>query len=274
MQKADNEVRAREDEAEIQRQACRDALQRLQTALAQAENHLEELKDPTAKSWSLRESAEEIVMAIEMAGTVLQNLLRDEYLPGEYHFAPLDLRAIVASAVALAEPLAARRNLRLGLSLTPDHMPISLPASPIHLQQAFRNLLHNAVVYSRRAGEPGASGPPPGDGCVTIHGAYADQGYRITIENFGPGICEEEYERIFEAGYKGELRLRERGTGAGLGLALTKQVIEKHRGWIRVQSKPAGEPAADASRPYLTRFTIWLPLTQPTTTGPAIRLVK
>jgi signal transduction histidine kinase len=270
MQKADNEVRAREDEAEIQRQACRDALQRLQTALAQAENHLEELKDPTAKSWSLRESAEEIVTAIELAGTVLQNLLRDEYLPGEYHFAPLDLRAIVASAVALAEPLAARRKLRLQVSLTPDHMPIFLPASRIHLEQAFKNLLHNAVVYSSRDAE---SGPADG-GSVTIHGGHADQGYRITIENLGPGILEAEYERIFEPGYRGELRRRERATGAGLGLALTKQVVEEHRGWIRVHSNPVGEPAPDAGRPYLTRFTIWLPLTQPAATGPAIRLVK
>lgn len=261
------ELQARKHEDEIRRLACHDVLLRLQAALAQAENHLEELKDPTTKSWSLLDSAEEIVTTIELAGTVLQNMMQGEYLPEEYQFERLDLRDFIMAAISLAQPLAERKNILIHPRITPENMSIALQASPVHLQQAFNNLIHNAVKYSYRAGES--------DGRqVGIRGSYAEQGYRIVIENHGIGILEEEYERIFEPGYKGILRQQERRTGSGLGLPLTRQIIEKHGGRIGVSSEPIGEPKRDNPCPYLTRFTVWLPLTQPTQTGPAIRLVK
>jgi signal transduction histidine kinase len=249
-----------QQEQTIQRLGSHDALQRLQAALAQAENHLEELKDPTAKSWSLRESAEGIVTAIELSGAVLRNLMQGDYLPEEYQFESLDLRELLMAAVTRALPLATRRSLHIHPRLAPEHMPIKLPASSLHLQQAFINLVHNAVKYSYRAVEPG----------VLIRGAYTEQGYQVTIANQGAGILPDEYERIFEPGYQGVLGREAGGGGLGLGLSLVQQVIEKHRGRIAVQSEAPDEPA----RGYRTQFTIWLPLTQPTPSGPLIRLVK
>ncbi|MGH9837415.1 MAG: sensor histidine kinase [Blastocatellia bacterium] len=261
------ELQARRREESVRGLAYHDVQLQLQAALAQAENHAEELKDPTAKSWSLRESAEELVTTIELAGAVLQNLMQGEYLPEDYLFEQLDLRRIVRSAISLAQPMAERKNITIRPHLAPENMPIMLQVSPIHLQQAFNNLIHNAVKYSYRGGEYGGRQ-------VGIRGSYAEQGYRIVIENHGIGILEEEYDLIFEPGYKGLLRQKERLTGSGLGLPLTRQIIEKHKGKIGVCSEPAGEPARDQTHPYLTRFTVWLPLTQPGQAGPAIRLVK
>ncbi len=261
------ELRARKHEESVRRLAYHDVQLRLQAALAQAENHSEDLKDPTSKSWSLRDSAEELVTTIELAGTVLQNLMQGEYLPDDYLFEQLDLREIITSAISLAQPMAERKYITIRPLIAPENMRIMLQASSIHLQQAFNNLIHNAVKYSYRGGEYGGRQ-------VSVRGTYAEQGFRIVIENYGIGILEEEYDRIFEPGYKGILRQKERRTGSGLGLPLTMQIIEKHRGRIGVESEPMGDPARDKTCPYLTRFTVWLPLTQPNQAGPAIRLVK
>ena len=240
---------------EIRTAAYHDVQLRLQAALAHAADHLEEIKEPTARSWYLQESAERVVNSIELAGTVLHNLMRGEYLPEDYHFENLDLRDILAKAMSIAHPLAQQKNINIQHEIEPVKMRIMLQASTVHLQQAFNNLMHNAVKYSYRASKYGGRH-------IMIRGFYAEHGYKIVINNFGVGILEEEYEKIFEPGYKGKLRENEYRTGSGLGLSLTKQIIEKHQGRICVKSIPKWESPDDKSHPYLTEFTVWLPLTQ------------
>jgi signal transduction histidine kinase len=198
-----------------------------------------------------------VVSSIELAGTVLHNLMRGEYLPEDYHFENLDLRDILTKAISIVHPLAQQKNINIQPEVEPARMRIMLQASSIHLQQAFNNLLHNAVKYSYRASKYGGRH-------VTIRGFYAEHGYKVAISNFGVGILEEEYEKIFEPGYKGKLREKEYRTGSGLGLSLTEQIIEKHRGRIGVKSIPMGESSDDKTHPYLTEFEVWLPLTQMT----------
>lgn len=250
------ELRVRKQEESVRKSAYHDVQLRLQAALAQAENHLEELKDPTAKNWYLRESADRVVNSIELAGAVLHNLMRGEYLPEDYRFEQRDLRNIIMDAIALAHPLAEQKNISIHHEITPEYMRIMLQASSVHLQQAFNNLVHNAVKYSYR-------GSGYGGRHVTIRGFYAKQGYQVVIGNYGVGILRDEYEKVFEPGYKGKLRQKEYRTGSGQGLPLTKEIIERHKGRISVSSNPASDPETDKNCPYLTEFTIWLPLTQP-----------
>lgn len=264
---SNQERHVRKYEEAARKLAYHDVQLRLQSALAQAENHVEEVRSQDARSWEITESAVNLLKTIELAGTVLQNLMQGEYLPDEYEFRQINLREIITSAIALANPMASQRHIVIRTTIHPDRLPIVLQGSVIHLQQAFNNLIHNAVKYSHRGSELKTVE-------VSVRGSFANHGYQLFIENYGIGILPEEYDRIFEPGYKGILRQRERQTGSGLGLPLTKEIIEKHLGKISVRSEPDRFATEQGDTPYLTTFSVWLPLTQPGGIEPMLRLVK
>jgi len=94
------------------------------------------------------------------------------------------------------------------------------------LASALENLIRNALSFS------------PEKGRVEIH-LYKEGGeIVIQVKDEGPGIPEDELQRIFEPFYRVE-EARERGRGGtGLGLAITRRAIEKHRGHIRASNHP------------------------------------
>ena len=119
-----------------------------------------------------------------------------------------------------------------GQSLLMD-LPPSLPrvwADEARLRQVMLNLLSNACKFT------------PEGGSITIR-AKADNGNLVVeVKDTGPGVTEEEQLRLFQPYYRTE-RDRERLSGLGLGLALSKTLVELHKGQIWVESK-RGEGAA------------------------------
>ncbi len=104
---------------------------------------------------------------------------------------------------------------------------------PQRLRQALDNLIANAVVHSGS------------DDAVVVRGV-ADEALRISVSDAGVGIAPEEQERIFDIG----VRLGTASGGYGIGLALTRAIVEGHGGALAVTSTP-GDGAS---------FTIVLPL--------------
>ncbi|HZU06340.1 MAG TPA: ATP-binding protein [Chloroflexota bacterium] len=139
----------------------------------------------------------------------------------EYH----DLRAIVAAAFQIAEPVAGRRGIRLCFDA-----PAALP--PVYVDrdrvlQVITNLLSNAVQLS-----------PPGE-TVRVAALPADGMLEISVADRGPGVPPAYREAIFEKfvrveGHPG------RGEGTGLGLFVSRQIIEHHGGRIWVVDHPGG----------------------------------
>lgn len=226
---------------------------------AELEDELKPVRELRGAETSLdwfRMAAKNVEAKCKGVSMVLQSLMRGEYLPEDYRFRQQDLRNLITAAISLVHPFAQQKNVVIREEIKPEHLKIMVQASQVHLQQAFNNLVHNAVKYSFR-------GSKYGDRRVEVRGFYAEHGFKLQISNYGIGILEDEYERVFEEGYKGKLRLEEYRTGSGQGLALTKRIIEKHNGTIAVHSQPVGDPQTDVNCPYLTEFTVWLPLTQP-----------
>lgn len=121
-----------------------------------------------------------------------------------------------------------------------DTLTESLPmkADTQRLIVALRNIISNALKYSD------VNNPP-----VKVSVFPDDDGVRVVVKDHGIGIPQEALEKIFEPFYRtDESRTRATG-GYGLGLALTKSIIEAHGGMIRAKSKE-GEG---------TTITIWLP---------------
>ncbi len=135
----------------------------------------------------------------------------------------------------------------------------NIEMSLFDLELAFKNLVHNAVKYSYSS----LSGQSTTQVYVKITGRWADakqSRYSIQIQNYGVGILPEEIEQrlIFQPYQRGEQSSDRSRTGAGLGLAYVRQIIEDlHHGTIDVTSEP------QSGRAYLTTFTVTLPVKQP-----------
>ena len=107
------------------------------------------------------------------------------------------------------------------------------------LKQVVLNLAANAIQYT------------PQDGDVFISLAKVGDQARISVWDTGPGIPPEDLPHIFERFYRAEKsRTRSRASGFGLGLSITKWIVEHHNGRIEVESKEGKG----------TTFVIWLPL--------------
>lgn len=98
----------------------------------------------------------------------------------------------------------------------------ALHADSLRLRQALDNLIANALVHG-------------GHEVDVVVSAVADGGdLVISVEDSGPGILEADQARIFDAG----VRLATGAAGTGLGLALTRTIVEAHGGTVEVRSRP------------------------------------
>lgn len=122
-------------------------------------------------------------------------------------------------------------------------IPSNLPAvevDPLRLAQVVGNLLSNAIKYT------------PAGGTVSVSAGTAEGNIWIKVSDTGPGIPNEELDKIFTPFYRSahEKRISQ---GMGLGLSIARDLVEAHEGRLEVQSQPG----------LGSQFTIWLPLTTP-----------
>jgi two-component system sensor histidine kinase ChvG len=118
------------------------------------------------------------------------------------------------------------------------------------LSQVINNLLDNAISFS----------PPGGKILVTVRHIAKSKDIEITVEDEGRGIQPENFERVFERFYTDRPDHEEFGQNSGLGLNISRQIVEAHNGriWAENRNAPAGD---GKSEPKIlgARFTIRLP---------------
>ena len=137
-------------------------------------------------------------------------------------FELLDMRPLLQNMVTELLPVANEKRQSLTLDIPPS-IPI-VKADRQRLEQVLLNLLTNAIKFT---GE---------DGKIQVRLTKKDADLIVEVKDDGPGITEEEQARIFEPYYRVEAD-RQRFTGLGLGLAVSKQLVELHGGRMRVESE-------------------------------------
>jgi signal transduction histidine kinase len=141
----------------------------------------------------------------------------------ELQVAPFSLPATLERGVVIVRERAIRGDVRL--SLVPDSGVDTVVGDERRVRQVVFNLLTNAVKFT-----------PPG-GTITVGAAQVDGEVRVSVTDDGPGIAPEDQARIFEEFQQAAAGKQER-EGTGLGLALSKRLVELHGGRIWVESEP------------------------------------
>ena len=137
----------------------------------------------------------------------------------ENEFKAIDLSVVLNDVVELYEPLCDEKQINIHFSPT----SFELEGDRNLLFQAFANILDNAVKFT----------PKKGDIRIEM-----DANRQIVISDNGPGVAEEERERVFNRLYRGESSRT--SPGAGLGLSLVAAVVQLHNGSIELEDAKPG----------------------------------
>ncbi len=143
----------------------------------------------------------------------------------------VDLREIVGRVRSDLARVLAGHNLVVDI---PRDLPM-LDVDPVLIGQAIGNVLENAAKYA-----PSASS-------ITLFARKDPRGLRIEIADQGPGIPEDERERVFDAFHRVS-RGDSHPAGTGLGLAIVRGLVEAHGGTVSAHPDPGGEGAIIAMR--------------------------
>jgi len=131
----------------------------------------------------------------------------------------VDAHSLLRNAVEICQADIDHKNLSLETSLAAEK--VCLEADPARLQQIFWNLIKNAVKFT------------PAGGRLAIRTANSDGQLRVEVSDSGMGIDAETLPKIFNAFEQGE---RTRLGGLGLGLAISKALVETHHGKLTAES--------------------------------------
>ena len=138
---------------------------------------------------------------------------------------PIDVRALLEGVIAAFQPAADSMGLSLTLSVPEGAQPEAVMGDSEKLEVILTNLLGNAIKFTERGG------------AIEARLCYLPGALEIAVSDNGPGIPESEQPHIFERFRRVESPSRKEG-GAGIGLALVKELVELHGGTVRVDSVP------------------------------------
>ncbi|HEX3180764.1 MAG TPA: sensor histidine kinase [Beijerinckiaceae bacterium] len=175
---------------------------------------------------------------------------------------PLDLSVMLEAVVSMANQATNGHNVTVTLKV--EEPPEEFPDAPWVIQghdsrlgQVCNNLIDNARSFS----------PEGGSVRVTLRAAELpgnedemQPGYEIIIDDNGPGIPAHAFERIFERFYTDRPN-HGFGQNSGLGLAISRQIIEAHGGRIQATNRTAAPTGNSLEGEILgARFIVWLPI--------------
>ncbi|KAF0107031.1 MAG: two-component sensor histidine kinase [Anaerolineaceae bacterium] len=226
-----------------QREFVANVSHELKTPLTSIQGFAQALQDGTADTDESRRHAAQVIQ--EEAGRMhrlvldLLDLARLDAGTADLQRAPLDLPALLHSVAEKFDPQARAAGVTIRVEMA------ALPAvtgDGDRLAQVFTNLVDNALAYT------------PAGGSITLRAAADGSTVRVEVADTGAGIPADALAHIFDRFYQADpSRPGGRKHGAGLGLAIAREIAAAHGGTISVRS----EPGAGST------FTVSLPLTTP-----------
>jgi signal transduction histidine kinase len=198
----------------------------LRTPLASIQAMLEALEDGLAEPERYLPALREQVERLRVLVDDLFELARIDAgaLTLELREAPLS--ALVDSCLRGLEAEALTRRIRLGADVDAQ---VTVLCAPEQVERVLFNLLTNALRHT------------PSDGTVAVRAESRAREVEVTVEDTGDGLEPEAVTRMFDRFWRGDrARTSRAGTGAGLGLAIARGLVEAHGGRIWAEARPGG----------------------------------
>ncbi|GAB3544748.1 sensor histidine kinase [Arthrobacter tumbae] len=168
---------------------------------------------------------------------LVSNLLASASGAASVHLRPTDLTGLVEHSIESAWP----QTAGTGVTLTADVPDILWTTSdPLRIRQVLDNLISNAIKYS------------PDGGTVTVRARQHSDAALLEVQDTGIGMSPNETTQVFGKFFRTTAARESSIPGVGLGLSITKAIVDSHGGTIRCSSQPGAG----------TTFTVTLPLHQ------------
>jgi signal transduction histidine kinase len=136
-------------------------------------------------------------------------------------FAPCELSRIVRDAIESIRPVAAQRDIRF---IVPSLPEVQLIADAFRLRQVVDNLLSNAVKYNVQSGR------------ITVTLETTGSSVDLRITDTGRGMTDDEKKNLFDRFYRADSVRGSNVHGTGLGLNISRDIVHKHGGVLRIES--------------------------------------
>ena len=158
----------------------------------------------------------------------------------ELDLSKVKVKDLLEDSLVMIKEKALKHNIELKSHIETDLEGLQIRADERKLKQIMFNLLSNAVKFT------------PDGGTITVEGRKDRKEFIISVSDTGIGIAPKERKKVFEDFYQAGGSMKDKPPGTGLGLPITKRIVEMHGGRIWVESKGLGKGS---------RFTFTLPIT-------------
>ncbi|MHA1536433.1 MAG: stimulus-sensing domain-containing protein [Alphaproteobacteria bacterium] len=211
------------------------------TSLRSAVETAARITDPARQ----RKLMDIILQDVQRLDRLITDISKASRLDAELQRAPMaaiDVRRLLAVLVEVEGAATGPKDPKLRLSLPPDDVELVVVGVEDRLVQVLRNIVANAKTFN-----------PPG-GAIVVGARLEGSLVTITIDDRGPGIPEGKLQAIFDRFYTERPTAEAFGAHSGLGLSISKQIVEAHSGLISAENLTGPDGAIIGAR-----FTIKLP---------------
>jgi signal transduction histidine kinase len=233
---------ARREEAESARRSLIAAVSHdLRTPVTALRLLAEAVDDEIVDPETRREYVRRLGVHVRALGALIDDLFeltRIEAGEVTWTMRQVDIDELVEETVAAMAPAARAGGVAVRAEIDPSLAPAH--ANPERIQRVLFNLIQNAIRHT------------PADGSVTVRAASAGSRVEIEVADTGDGIAAGDRERVFEPFAQGTDRASRTDGSAGLGLAISRAIVEAHGGRIWIVE----EPGQDADGGARVRFSL------------------
>ena len=135
------------------------------------------------------------------------------------------IKKLLENSVSMIEDKAADQHITLDCQLAPEIDELEIRADEPKLQQVVINLLSNAVMFTQDGGR------------IIVRAKLADKQLIVEVEDTGVGIAPENQQKVFDDFFQVKSGAKDKTPGLGLGLGLSRRLVEMHGGKIWVESE-------------------------------------